>query len=648
MPIPAGYGFDNAFGAPRVQTLQLGFVSVITAAYDASVGYAWKRLYLDSLTHAFTEPTQLWEGDLAFHPLGLTDIPVGTYCWQTVEGGSRAGWVIMPLFDNTSNECAGDGWMVALRESDCLSASLVTESGSGSGSAAGVTLTSSNGTTWTTADALEICDGLWVPTFTPDDDGRATMTMTFMGSASAEGSGSDAGGDFSVTGRLDCAGCNYAVFAFSRYAMCPCAEPSSGGPCANVVKVRIEWVECAAPDACVGSGGGEFELPAQVTFQVTQGWMEPLGAVNLPYYGLQEVTGYHTYYSALAVPFPHCPEGGFITGVAVFFGCVDGLPSLVGASVGYTDSAHTLAGNCDVPSVAASSLDPLTYEVTPGGSCWGDPGLPGCTFDYAAYQIATPNVVLITAGPVTPDFAPGYTTPGWYVLEGDAVAYIDDSNKCGPYQIICGPYDTEGEAETAAADDCGCDSIAGWLGAGWYCVYSIAEAGCVAAELLDADRCDTGILICSGPYADEATAEIACEGGGSGGGPPGTLACCDAYEPSPGVGATTGTFTRLSATGTCGGWSAAGGLLIEVLENGGAVVTSNGNVQTGMWIIFGVCDENTGEWTFNLVAEGQGGPASAFRVSGSCDESGITEIWEFTFVGGNPCTGTVRYQFTMT
>jgi hypothetical protein len=33
------------------------------------------------------------------------------------------------------------------------------------------------------------------------------------------------------------------VFALSRFDLCPDAAPLPGGPCANVVKVRVEWQE---------------------------------------------------------------------------------------------------------------------------------------------------------------------------------------------------------------------------------------------------------------------------------------------------------------------------------------------------------------------------------------------------------------------
>lgn len=58
---------------------------------------------------------------------------------------------------------------------------------------------------------------------------------------------------------------------------------------------------------------------------------------------------------------------------------------------------------------------------------------------------------------------------------------------------------------------CQCCSIDGWAGPGWYCVREAGtEDACVPTELLEADRCDDTIEICSGPYADEATADEAC------------------------------------------------------------------------------------------------------------------------------------------
>ncbi|AMV25530.1 hypothetical protein VT84_14120 [Gemmata sp. SH-PL17] len=58
---------------------------------------------------------------------------------------------------------------------------------------------------------------------------------------------------------------------------------------------------------------------------------------------------------------------------------------------------------------------------------------------------------------------------------------------------------------------CACCSIDGWDGPGWYCVRAAGtDDACVPVELLDEDRCDTSIEICSGPYVDEAAAQAIC------------------------------------------------------------------------------------------------------------------------------------------
>lgn len=93
--------------------------------------------------------------------------------------------------------------------------------------------------------------------------------------------------------------------------------------------------------------------------------------------------------------------------------------------------------------------------------------------------------------------------------------------------------DCEGEVFTVCVV-CQCCSICGWEGAGWYCVRSVASttgtssycpptgtdcpvtgtggiySDCRPVELLDEDRCDDTIEICSGPYATEADANEAC------------------------------------------------------------------------------------------------------------------------------------------
>lgn len=60
---------------------------------------------------------------------------------------------------------------------------------------------------------------------------------------------------------------------------------------------------------------------------------------------------------------------------------------------------------------------------------------------------------------------------------------------------------------------CSCCPIDGWDGPGWYCIEDTGPEDCIVAELLDEDKCDTEITICSGPYASEADAIAVCGSG---------------------------------------------------------------------------------------------------------------------------------------
>lgn len=71
--------------------------------------------------------------------------------------------------------------------------------------------------------------------------------------------------------------------------------------------------------------------------------------------------------------------------------------------------------------------------------------------------------------------------------------------------------DCSGEIFTVCVE-CACCSIDGWGGEGWYCVEvgTADPADCEPLFLLKADRCDSSIVICSGPYDSEEEALAAC------------------------------------------------------------------------------------------------------------------------------------------
>jgi hypothetical protein len=583
------------------------------------------------------------DGAPAYEINGRTDVAVGTRV-KIWPAGDLSYYLFAfggtdPNNPSPSASCAGAGWLAALRASDCLTASVTgaaaDPSGSGSGAATtAVTLTSADGATWTSADTLAVCDGLFVPSFSPGDaDTPPTMTLAFAGAAS--GSGSGGGGDFAVTGRLDCSGCNYAVFAFSRYDLCPCAAPLPGGPCANVVRVRVEWSEC--PGASLECAGITYDLPG-VVYAHFGGDLAALGRIPL-YAGADGFAS--RFRDSIRVP----GAGGcdlFVTRITLGLGCYAGGNILFVVGLDTLQPGGVLANGVSLSAVVApAALDPFDLF---GDTVGYSPLEPCHVFDASSVEV--------TAAEPAGGAAAGYTVPGWYVLANGTVAYIDEQNKCGPFAIICGPYDTEGEAQAAAAADCGCESIAQWASAGWYCVRAPGGGSCVAAELLDADRCDTSVVICSGPYADEATATAACSGSGSGSGPatPGTLACCPAYTSSPGVGATTGSL--LKVFDTCGAFTAAPGVAeFDSFPSGGAYIRSD-TVYSGMWYVSILCDGLTGQWVVSLAKDGEAGYAGHL-VSEQCNFEGLVRTYDFVIPPGAPgfaCAGggTVRYQITLT
>lgn len=141
MQLPAGYGFDNNFGAPRITSQQVGFWGAVTVAYSAStdsmgrvVGYTCKRLVVDPATGAVTDPaSQQWVVTNVYDGRGDTTLAVGTVVWLEPDPGAN-GWTIAGVgaADPTAglSTCAA---IAGLTEDDCLTMTVATVSGACSG-----------------------------------------------------------------------------------------------------------------------------------------------------------------------------------------------------------------------------------------------------------------------------------------------------------------------------------------------------------------------------------------------------------------------------------------------------------------------------------------------------------------------------------
>jgi hypothetical protein len=174
---------------------------------------------------------------------------------------------------------------------------------------------------------------------------------------------------------------------------------------------------------------------------------------------------------------------------------------------------------------------------------------------------------------------------------------------------------------------CDCCPIDGWQGDGWYCVEDTGPTDCYAIELLEAadDHCDGAdpFVICSGPYASQALAEVDCP-------PPETVqtdCCVDPVEEVL-------NWAITNKVGVCSCAPDSG----TVTYNG---TDSWDSVQFACPIL--ECEENAeyslwcvdGDWFYGLT--GVGGSLAA--ASATCPEDGPFEVvFNVTPSGGGSYT----------
>ncbi len=124
-----GQGVSTANGAINVRTTQLGFAAELTSDYDATTGYSWKLLTLQTTDPpGLVDPTIQMTGDKAFEINNDEELESGTRVWMEPDQSST-GYVFQ--VSSSSDEppppapCGGCGWLAGATEYDCFTLSVV-------------------------------------------------------------------------------------------------------------------------------------------------------------------------------------------------------------------------------------------------------------------------------------------------------------------------------------------------------------------------------------------------------------------------------------------------------------------------------------------------------------------------------------------
>lgn len=274
-----------------------------------------------------------------------------------------------------------------------------------------------------------------------------------------------------VEGRLECCGCNYAIFAFGGLPICTGERDEANKGCGNLLRLRVE-LDCCPLDGWAGAG-----------------W--------------------------------YCVKAAG----------VDGSPASSGPL--YPGTAES-ASNSTVNDVAWDHLD----NIKSAGGSWADTGdmtgedsgeLRATNFGFAIPAGATINGILVSVGRCDSsgneamfDKTVRLRTASGAVGDdkADLVTFWHTCETAGFVEkTYGGSSDTWGRTWTAEEVN-GTDFGVSLVCTGessfnpridWVRVtVHYTAAACVAVELLDADKCDTGIEICSGPYATEEEAVAVC------------------------------------------------------------------------------------------------------------------------------------------
>lgn len=516
---------------------------------------------------------------------------------RSADGTGGRNWELLPLGIGATvspQSCSGFGWVAGLRLRDRLRVTVEDDEDDENT----LTLSTAHGVLWEdpAEGTITVCGALFTAVFDRGDAGGPKLTLTYVSGAAA---GVELEGDYE--GVRDCGGCDYAVFAFNRCALG--CDDATGGGCGNLVKLRVELVSCSGDQAF------DVELPccAGVLFpRVISVERRKCNTGELWGYGWSAVTQ-----SAFDMEWDPdfdavwwSPSNGAWVGTRA-----DGASLVFGCNFHAADSAWWWElVEADTPMVLAS------IRV---GDCPADPA--------AAFEL----LLNATGQTQTPGDPP--------VTDQDACDGVIP-NEDAPLEVYF---------RVVACADAGCEgsdepcTIRGWGGAGWYCVN--VSGVCTAVELLAADECDEEIVICTGPYANEAAAIAGC-----GTSPPeeGTLNCCPGYESAPGVGAVNCLVSVTNQNFACdlGGGSA--GITSYV---GGAQFQTTSSADGFEIKLYCV----GGSW---LVLLYKGGTLIRMRTiesSVSCTFAGITLIYRFELTDPVTCGGVTysagaRFDVTFT
>lgn len=154
-----GLGVNTAFGATHYRTTQLGFPAELTAAWDATDGYAWKRLRLTAVTT--DDPSVQPAGIHAVTPDGDETLGAGDRGWMEPSPDAQGFYFLLdPATDPSSaTDCLAK--LSGLRANECVYFTSVAGDLVSDRTFAGEWHTASAG--WRGLDFFETGDGVTFP-----------------------------------------------------------------------------------------------------------------------------------------------------------------------------------------------------------------------------------------------------------------------------------------------------------------------------------------------------------------------------------------------------------------------------------------------------------------------------------------------------